>query len=288
MWQCPDCGEKLGSQFDACWQCGFQQEVAESPAPSAGPPSVPAVAPRSDLNHRNARIILLAALLILAVVEYLLLAGRVETATVSELALVAAVGCLGIYLLFCHSWFRRFQYRLRTLLLTVLLVSLGTSWFAVRMHEARQQKEAVDAITRAGGSAMYSFEKSSVPAPVWRQTLFQNDFFSEGLPQLEWLYLTGTQVTDAGLKHLEGLTRLQALALSGKQITDTGLAHLAGLTQLRLLDLKGTQVTDAGLEHLRNMSQLQLLDLRETHVTKKGAERLQEVLPACKIQYEAE
>ncbi len=64
--------------------------------------------------------------------------------------------------------------------------------------------------------------------------------------------LNGTQITDAGLVHLEGLTSLQELNLDNThQITDAGLVHLEGLTSLRMLFLHNTQITDAGVAKLK-------------------------------------
>ena len=48
----------------------------------------------------------------------------------------------------------------------------------------------------------------------------------KGLPQLQMLYLYGTQVTDAGLAHLKGLSRLRRIGLSDTQVTGVGVARL--------------------------------------------------------------
>ena len=63
--------------------------------------------------------------------------------------------------------------------------------------------------------------------------------------------LRGTQVSDAGLGHLQGLTKLEGLELDGTQVTDVGLVHLQRLTRLKLLGLVGTQVTDDGVIKLQ-------------------------------------
>lgn len=49
-----------------------------------------------------------------------------------------------------------FQFRLRTLLIAILVLSLPLSWFAVRMERARRQREAIAAIRKAG--ALFAFE----------------------------------------------------------------------------------------------------------------------------------
>ena len=46
------------------------------------------------------------------------------------------------------------------------------------------------------------------------------------MTQLQDLSLVDTQITDAGLKHLEALTRLGHLYLHGSQVTDEGVEKL--------------------------------------------------------------
>jgi hypothetical protein len=64
------------------------------------------------------------------------------------------------------------------------------------------------------------------------------------------LSLGKTNVTDAGLAHLEGLAGLQRLELCETRITDAGVKHLVGFKALRVLLLDGTAVTDAGRHDL--------------------------------------
>jgi len=191
---------------------------------------------------------------------------------------------------------RWFQYSLSTLLLAVLLVSIGMSWVAVRMQRARREREAVAAIVKLGGQVRYDYQVpqsgnplpgAGPPGPAWLRKLLGENFFVTVvgvhlenssctdadleylavLTQLRSLELDGTRVTDAGLERLTGLTRLQELGLDGTLVTGAGLKHIEGLTQLQLLDLGGTRVTDAGLEHLKGLTQLQTLDLSQTEVT---------------------
>jgi hypothetical protein len=198
---------------------------------------------------------------------------------------------------------RWYQFSLRTLLVLVLLASVGLSWFAVKMHQARRQREAVQAITKAGGAVAYYHEVdenwkpiqgAEPPTPAWLRRLLGDDFFEDVvgvvalssdfgdaelehvgvLTELGYIYLLHSQVTDAGLKHLEGLANLEDLYLCSPQVTDAGLKCLDGLTGLKALNLYEAQVTDAGLAHLGRMATLEYLVLSRTQVSDAGLERL--------------
>ena len=80
--------------------------------------------------------------------------------------------------------------------------------------------------------------------------------------------------------------RLQELSLTETQITDAGLVHLQVLTLLQDLSLRDTQVTDAGLIHLKRLNQLENIYLRGTRVTDRGIAELQKALPDCVINIE--
>ena len=201
---------------------------------------------------------------------------------------------------------RWFQYSVRSLLLFMLLVSLGMSWVAVKIDRARRQERAVEEIEKLGGYVMYDyvFQGGVPPGPAWLRSLWGENILAtvvvvnfdcsrvseaglehlKGLTKLEGLVLNNTEASDAWLKHLEGLTRLQGLWLHHTRVTDAGLEHLKRLTQLQSLDLWDTRVTDGGLEQLKGLTQLQGLDLTDTQVTDEGVKRLQKVLPKCKIE----
>ncbi len=63
--------------------------------------------------------------------------------------------------------------------------------------------------------------------------------------------MSGTKVTDAGLKHLRTLPCLRELVLFGTDITDAGLTQIAGMAELKRVVLQRTKVTDAGASWLR-------------------------------------
>ena len=183
---------------------------------------------------------------------------------------------------------RWFQYSLRTLLLFMLLVSIGMSWVAVKMQQARRQKEAVEAIEKVGGGVIYDYQVTSatyIPAtrprgPAWIRSLLGEDLFRQAF----YVFLDGDQ--EAGLEQLKRLPYLQGLSLT--RLMDSELehvkGHLKGLTQLATLDLRYTQVTDASLNHLKELTQLQTLYLGGTKVTDEGVKKLQQALPNCEIE----
>jgi len=209
---------------------------------------------------------------------------------------------------------RWIQFRLRTLLIAILVLSLPLSWFGDRLRKARRQREAVEVIRRWGRNVTYDWETDLAakpppigkkPYPLWLRELLGDDFFFDvdvadcgrtdfgdveatclkGLGNLEWLLLYDTQITDVGLGHLEGLTELQVLDLDGAKISDAGLEHLKGLTSLKWLSLDDTQITDAGLEHLKRLPKFEYLSVKNTNVSPEGVKKLQEALPNCEIKY---
>jgi uncharacterized membrane protein len=95
-------------------------------------------------------------------------------------------------------------------------------------------------------------------------------------PNLRWLDLAGTKVTDAGLAQLTVFPNLARLHLERTPITDAGLASLAGLANLEYLDLYGTAITDAGLEPLNGLPRLKQLYLWQTKVTPEAAKAFAE------------
>ena len=57
----------------------------------------------------------------------------------------------------------------------------------------------------------------------------------KSLPNLTYLNLYGTKVTDAGLEHLKALPKLQRLYVWQTEVTDEGAANLAkALPQLEI------------------------------------------------------
>ena len=198
---------------------------------------------------------------------------------------------------------KQLQFRLRTLLVAVLVLSLPLSWFAVRMMRARKQREAARTIIEHGGRVIYGWELSNQDpfferSPTSLHTWLGDDFFDK----VEFVYVGGTRldclgcltdvkililddITDCELKYVKGLSKLETLNVDRTQITDAGLAHLERLVSLTSVNLNRTQITDAGLEHLKGLKNIRRLHLKATQVTPEGVKKLQEALPNCEIKY---
>jgi hypothetical protein len=142
---------------------------------------------------------------------------------------------------------RWFQYRLRSLLILMLLVAIGMSFLAVEIQNQRKEKAAAEAIEKAGGKVW--------SLPTWLGKILRDD-------SLVWVNFVD---------------------LTGQSITDDMLTHLERMNQLIGLDLRDTDVSDTGLVHLQGMSQLQGLWLGNTKVTNQGVNKLQQALPNCRV-----
>jgi hypothetical protein len=71
------------------------------------------------------------------------------------------------------------------------------------------------------------------------------------MPQLLWLNLDNTKITDAGLPHLRALSQLGFLHLGRTAISDDGLDNLFGLKNLKTLHVTRTKVSETGGQKLR-------------------------------------
>jgi uncharacterized membrane protein len=98
-------------------------------------------------------------------------------------------------------------------------------------------------------------------------------------PQVLWLDLSGTQISDAGLAAVEQFPNLTRLHLNRTAITDAGMTHLARLSHLEYLNLYGTKITDAGLVPLAGLGNLRALYCWQTGVTTQGIDRLKASQP---------
>jgi hypothetical protein len=166
---------------------------------------------------------------------------------------------------------------IRALIVLVLVLGAGLGYFVLG---ARDQRDTVAAIRRAGGSVVYSwqwkdgrYDPSGKPIlPGWLLDALGPEVFY-GVKQVD---LRGEQKEgsdDSLMARVGRLRDLERLYLNGrKDVTDAGLAHLRGLTGLRELDLRLTGASGAGLKHLEAMTRLEDLELpfEATRITDAG------------------
>lgn len=96
------------------------------------------------------------------------------------------------------------------------------------------------------------------------------------LPNLKVLWLEQTAITDDGLPAIGELSELVTLSLTGANLTGKGLKSLAGLKDLQQLFLDNTSVGDTGLAQLAALRQLTDLSLCETNVGNGGLSQLRD------------
>lgn len=77
---------------------------------------------------------------------------------------------------------------------------------------------------------------------------------------------------------------LQYLQLSGTRVSNAGLAYFRHLTGLKVLWLYDTPISDAGLVHLRGLTGLRVLNLRSTLTSTAAVDVLQNALPQCEFR----
>ncbi len=183
---------------------------------------------------------------------------------------------------------RWFQFRLRTLLAIMLLLSLFFAWLGAGLQRARRSQQTwteshtvVDTITDLAGEVGCEWAVDYDKYPLnWLDRLLGY----QGELQVRALTIH-VAFDDVGMAHLDGLDHLEKLDLDGTQITDSGMKHLEGVIMLRKLSLRDTQISDVGLQHLSQLRNLKHLDLRGTRVTPEGIQNLIEGWPPCEVEY---
>lgn len=148
--------------------------------------------------------------------------------------------------------------------------------------------ETIAKVEQAGGLVMPLYAGSpllSVSFPTGRENV--NDETTAVLvdlaPQLVWLDLGRTKVTDAGLENVGKLKNLERLHLELTDTTDAGVAKLAGLSRLTYLNLYGTKVTDKVFDDLKELAHLEKLFLWQAPVSYDAAKTFAASLPGREV-----
>lgn len=205
---------------------------------------------------------------------------------------------------------RWLKYRLRTLMLVILVVGLSlTAWRRMQEHEqtvvvlakakhlepALEEPRWIDRVTHAdlrqvtrasfhGVETIGDKELAQLRrcAGLKRLSLYRTSVTDEGMATLQAftglraLSLEHTAVTDAGLEHLAGLGRLEELQLSHSKVQGPGLQHLRELRQLRKLAINFVPIVDEDLRWLRHATEMRELSLRGVEIDGSSLQILQQ------------
>lgn len=195
---------------------------------------------------------------------------------------------------------RWWQFRLRTLLIAVLVLSLPLGWLSWRLKQAADQRRAVGAFRDAGGLVGYDYGPQyerdlpnspalggpgpapEPPWPEWLRDRVGDDFFF-GIKEVNFPIMfvnppsAFPTVTDELLVDLKDLRGPRELQIHSNRVTDEGLRILPELPTLRQLALYTPNVTDAGLSHVSQLWMLEFLALDSPHVTNEGLGHLSQL-----------
>jgi hypothetical protein len=153
---------------------------------------------------------------------------------------------------------RRARLSVRVLMIIILLIGGGLGWL---FHSARVQREAVEAIKRAGGWVLYEWEEPprNSPWPKWLYDALGQDFLDRAIEAS----FDGVEheLDDSVLDQFGRLSHLETLWIGNcKSMTDARMVHLYKFTQLRTLILSDCSIQGEGLRHLAKLTHLESLE----------------------------
>ena len=166
------------------------------------------------------------------------------------------------------EWQRRWLRRLgRTNLCLLVIVGL---WISL----------SVDAVRRVNRIGIQGNLSPLIPELPWlwrgcikttwldaRRDLQDEDLVClRNFTDLEFLNLSNTRITDAGLAELRNLPRLRYLLLNSTKINGKGFEHLATLPALAELALDDTPISDENFASLQKLAGLRRLWLKNTPI----------------------
>ena len=152
--------------------------------------------------------------------------------------------------------------RARLLFLVLILPSIARP--GVAAHSLHFPHEAVGTVLiRPEGEAEFRALNVYASKPEFRGDEPNPSITDAGLasfascPRLEHLDVTGSQLTDAGLKRLTvDCPQLRRLAIDDTSVTLKGLRHIGSLSRLERLRCYGINIDDSAVEHFQSLKKL--------------------------------
>ncbi|MDA7699547.1 hypothetical protein N8920_07355 [Opitutales bacterium] len=93
-------------------------------------------------------------------------------------------------------------------------------------------------------------------------------------PQLVWLNLARTSVTDSGMELMSKLFLLERLHAENTDLGDKSSINISKLTNLKYLNMYGTKISDVSINNFQKLQKLEKVFLWQTNVTENGADSL--------------
>ena len=154
----------------------------------------------------------------------------------------------------------------------VVLFSIGLFAFAPSSPAAT----ALVWVSDVGGTATRNAQGQVIGIDLRASWVGDSDLASIAeIPTLKRLDLSGTRISDHGLRQLKNATAITDLNLRyAELITDQGISALRNWKHLVRLNLEGTKITDGALQQLSALSSLEVLNIGSVQVTDAGVEAL--------------
>ena len=175
----------------------------------------------------------------------------------------------------------------------MVLIAILTNLCVKQIIHANQIRRAVAELSKLHAFVNYDYEirddpssnvgirtlvNVSPPAPQWIRELIGREYFVE----IAFVILHGN--TD-GLNVLDDLPNLRFLSVERTKVTDKELVKVKTLSKLTAISLDNTAISDEGLKHVEALKQLRFVYAVNTRITEKGAKELRKALPNVQIWY---
>lgn len=154
------------------------------------------------------------------------------------------------------------RFRLRTLFVAGVLMSLALGWYGRHVYRVRQERAAAEALRQVGAQlTMPTFEYAGMTLPAdlygWFPWFYVEQHTSVSLDSadgatdadlahasrlrgLSWIRLTGAEFTDQGLRNAGDFSSLSSLCFEATSVTGDGLAEFEGRERVAFLEFNGS------------------------------------------------
>jgi hypothetical protein len=104
-------------------------------------------------------------------------------------------------------------------------------------------------------------------------------------PQVMWLVLADTKITDTGLESLKSCSSITKLNLKNTAITNASISLIGQFKKLEYLNIVGTKIDDAGLLGLTPSTTLKKIFCWQSGITANGVMAFQKKYPNIAIDF---